>query len=233
MVDIMWGWGHSLRSYLLMFDLTDADLQQPLLDVAAGASSFNAELTHQGYHAVSVDPLYQTSPEMIEPAVALILSQLEQRVLDHIDKFVWTQLHDPEELFARQKAMARIFMQDYAKGLAEGRYLNAALPTLPFANHSFHMSLCANFIFDGPYVELDFILAAIKEMCRVAHETRIFPLLDENGDISVLLGPVMAALQLDNYGVEIREVAYHAQKQGNAMLRVWAKTCELSAKSTG
>jgi hypothetical protein len=183
-------------------------MQQPLLDVAAGSSSLNAELTRRGYHALSVDPLYQSSPEMIATAVGVMQNQFEQRLLAYVDKFQWTRVNGPEDLLASQHAIADTFIRDYPKGLTDGRYINGLLPILPFNDYQFTMSLCANFIFDGPYQDYDFQLAASKE-----------------GDICTHLGQLMLALQADDYGVEVREVAYHMQKNGNAMLRVWSNKC--------
>lgn len=227
MIDMTWGWSHCLKDYLLMFDLVDADLQQPLLDVAAGSSSLNAELTRRGYHALSVDPLYQTSPEMISTAVGVMQNQFEQRLLAYVDKFQWTRVNGPEDLLASQRAIADAFILDYPHGITQGRYLNGSLPNLLFKDYQFTMSLCANFIFDGPHQDYDFQLDAIKELTRVARETRIYPLLNAEGDICSHLGQLMQALQDEDYSVEVREVAYHMQKNGNAMLRVWSNKCSL------
>lgn len=227
MIDLTWGWSHSLKDYLLMFDLKDTDLQQPLLDVAAGASSFNAELTHHGYHVISVDPLYQTTPDAISTAVDVMQNQFEQRVLAYVDKFHWTRGNGPEDLLANQRDIAQSFIHDYAQGLLQGRYIDGALPQLPFSDYQFTMSLCANFIFDGPYQDQAFQLAAIKALTRVARETRIYPLLNAEGEICSHLGQLLLTLQAENYGVEVREVVFHVQKNGNAMLRVWPKECLL------
>jgi len=68
-------------------------------------------------------------------------------------------------------------------------------------------------------------VAYIKEMCRVAKETRIFPLSNAYGEISDLLGPVMLQLQIAHYGVELKQVAYEFQRGSNAMLRIWPTAC--------
>ena len=39
------------------------------------------------------------------------------------------------------------FLRDYPAGLTEGRYLNAGLPDLPFADSSFDSALCSHFLF--------------------------------------------------------------------------------------
>lgn len=224
-----WGWGHSLKNYLLMFDLKDTDLQESILDVAAGASSFNAEMFHRGYRITSCDPLYANPPDKITTQVNKMLDNLERRIDENQAKFTWRYELSPKDLMQKQRAMANIFLKDYAEGLEQKRYLPDALPTLNFKDYQFALALCANFLFDGPYnTDLDFQLASIIEMCRVAREARIFPLLDDNGDISPHVGPIMAALQAKDYGVEVREVAFQLQQNGNAMLRIWPKECQLT-----
>src|SRR5262249_30464855 len=67
----------------------------------------------------------------------------------------------------------------------------------------------------------EFHLASIIEMCRVAWEARIFPLLTAfAGEPSPHLEPVMAALREQGYEVEIRSVNYEFQKGGDKMLSV-------------
>jgi len=223
-----WGWGHSFKNYLLMFDLQDNEMQEPILDIASGASCFNAEMYRQGYHATSADPLYETPQEDIEAAVDKMLNHLEKRIEQRKDKFNWANQGAVSDLMHNQRAMAEIFLKDYAKGVFEKRYLPDALPNLSFRNYQFSLVLCANFLFDGPYAnDIDFQIASIKEMCRVGREARIFPLLNDEGDLSDNIAPITALLQSENYGVEIREVAYHLQKSGNAMLRVWPNECQL------
>ena len=71
-------------------------------------------------------------------------------------------------------------------------------------------------------------MSVITELARVAKEVRIFPLLDQNGVLSPLLGPVLLKLQQENFGAEVREVVNHLQPDNKAMLRVWAQLCRVS-----
>src|SRR5215469_1021562 len=69
---------------------------------------------------------------------------------------------------------------DYPAGKAEGRYVDAQLPTLPFADQSFDHALCSHFLFLFLYsaqLGEKFHRAAMLEMCRIARESRVFPLL--------------------------------------------------------
>jgi hypothetical protein len=84
------------------------------------------------------------------------------------------------------------FLSDFPDGLAEGRYLARALPHLDFQDESFDLALCSTFLFTyTEHLSLDFHIAAIEEMCRVASGARIFPLLKGYGGPSPYLEPVM------------------------------------------
>lgn len=100
---------------------------------------------------------------------------------------------------------------------------------LSFGDFAFDYALCSHYFFaDLDEQDVDFHVKVIKELARVANEVRIFPLIDRYGKPSPQLGPVLLALQNDDYGTEVREVDYNLQQNGNAMLRVWAQKCDVS-----
>ena len=75
-------------------------------------------------------------------------------------------------------AAMRDFLDDYVAGKAQGRYVDAELPDLPFSDSSFDLALCSHFLFlYTTQLGEAFHHSAIREMCRVAAEVRIFPLL--------------------------------------------------------
>lgn len=221
-----WSWSHSQSDYRQMFDLTDDDLTLKIFDCAAGLASFNSEMNTRNVSLISCDPLYALDAE----ALTLRAHQLQTELFKHIETnpahFNWTTIADMAALKHRQQANAHQFLHDFAEGHAKGRYISGTLPKLPFKDYQFDLSLCANFIFDGvPNASLDFILGSVRELCRIGREVRIFPLLDSNGAVSPQLGAVMAALQAEDYGVEVRQVRYDFLKHGNAMLRIWPNQC--------
>lgn len=224
-----WSWAHSLKNYVLMFDLTSEEFCHPILDVAAGPSSFNVEMKRHGYKVVSCDPMYTTAPDMIDIVSNDLIKNLSEQVKANPDRFHWgDEFSNPSELERQQRAMAEIFSHDYARGLKEKRYMPDALPNLHFGDFQFSLALCANFLFDGQYAgDLNFKIESIHEMCRVAKEARIYPLTDQNGQVSSHLGPIIAELQMKDFGVEVREVPYQFIRHGNAMLRVFARNCPI------
>ena len=221
-------WGYSLDEYRRMFDLHADDLKQPMLDCAAGPASFNAEFTAMGGEAVSVDPLYQRSSTKIAQASEEAFTHMLTGLKDNAEYFVWKTFSSPEHIVSAHKQGLQTFLDDFEQGKEAGRYVAQSLPHLSFNDFQFNIALCSHFFFLHPdYLSVDFHVQAIKELCRVATELRIFPLLDENGDITALVGPVMLLLQQAGFGVEIREVPYQLRKNGNAMMRVWSTTCDV------
>ena len=118
------------------------------------------------------------------------------------------------------EVMQRI-LSDFPDGLAEGRYLVQALPHLDFHDGAFDLALCSTFLFTyTEQLSAEFHAAAIREMCRVASEARIFPLLKGFGGPSPYLEPLMYGLRDLGYTAAIREVPYEFQRGGNKMLAV-------------
>jgi hypothetical protein len=123
------------------------------------------------------------------------------------------------------KAMQE-FLEDFPSGLQQGRYMNAELPVLPFENGQFDLALCSHFLFAYSHLlSEEFHLEAIIEMCRVANEVRVFPLLQGfSGEESEHLNPIVTELKKRSFRVEIQEAPYEFQKGGNKMLRVSKKS---------
>src|SRR5688572_31293227 len=62
--------GRSLDEYVRFFSLNIDELRgRPVLDVAAGPSSFTAEACRRGIDAVAVDPLYGSAPPSLAAQV--------------------------------------------------------------------------------------------------------------------------------------------------------------------
>ena len=100
---------------------------------------------------------------------------------------------------------------------------------MPFDDFSFDIAICPYSLFTENNTNLDFHLKVIRELSRVAKEVRIFPLINPQGILSPLLGPVLLGLQQENYGVEVRDVTSPLLQKENAMLRVWAQLCHVVA----
>ena len=210
-----------MSEYQAMFALTPQDMQGRLLDCAGGPSSFNAELTRRGHRVVSCDPLYRFAAEEIEQRIEETYPLILEGAQAASDRYVWTEIASPAELGRLRMRAMRQFLADYPVGKAQGRYVIGELPALPFKDESFDLALCSHFLFTyADQFTADFHTMAIKEMCRVAGEAHVFPLLTMAGEPSPHVVTVMAALRQSGYSVEIRQVEYEFQRGGNKMLRV-------------
>ncbi len=106
-------------------------------------------------------------------------------------------------------------------GLHEGRYVKGALPSLPFRDKAFDLALCSHFLFlYSEQFSVHFHVRSVQELCRVAQEVRIFPLLELGATKSRHLDSVLSQLETDGYSSSIQTVPYEFQRGGNRMLRV-------------
>lgn len=221
-------WGHSLQSYVNMFGLTRADLTQPILDCCGGPSSFNAELTRQGGNVISTDPLFSLAENALTQRIETVFSEMGCSLEAHKDRFEWRDMKSPKELTAMLHRNMKLFLDDFPAGIKEGRYLVEHPPELHFPHFKFDLALCSHYFFASyPNHTPALHLASIHNLCDVAREVRIFPLLDSTGEIPDLVGPMTQRLHEHGFGVEIKAVPYLFQKKGNAMLRIWAQHCEV------
>jgi len=221
MLDKVVPWGRSFNEYVLMFSLATADLNKRILDCGGGPASFNSVLTKQGGEVVSVDPIYRFSAGEIRQRIEETFDEVVEQARKNLQEFVWNHIASVEELGrVRMKAMEE-FLSDYPSGLKEGRYMEGSLPVLPFQDREFDIALCSHFLFlySGQLSE-DFHVDSIKELCRVAEEVRIFPLLELGSIKSRHLEQVVNTLEQQGYSVDILSVEYEFQRGGNEMLRV-------------
>jgi ubiquinone/menaquinone biosynthesis C-methylase UbiE len=113
----------------------------------------------------------------------------------------------------------KTFLDDFEKGKIEKRYVAAELPELPFSGREFDLALCSHFLFFySQNLSFDFHIDAVRELCRVAREVRIFPLVDFNGTLSPYLSRVMDLMVKDGLSVAVERVDYEFQKRSNRML---------------
>ena len=214
-------WGRSFDEYRRMFNLSADDLAGGILGCGDGPASFNAEATTPGHRVVSCDPAYAFSAAEIERRVVACYESVISQVKQNPDAFVWGYFRDPDHLGQCRLAAMRRFLADYEAGQVQGRYVVAALPTLPFAFGQFRLAVVSHLLFlYSEQLDLDFHIAAIEELRRVAGEVRVFPLLGLDGRESPHLGPVVAHLSAGGGRAEIEPVSYEFQRGGNRLLRI-------------
>jgi hypothetical protein len=204
-----------------MFGLEDSDASRLILGCGDGPASFNCEATAAGWRVVSCDPLYRFSADQISQRIDETFEPLLAQVRQHRELFVWREIADPDDLAsARRTAMSR-FLADFDSKRRSSRYVAAALPRLPLADRAFGLAVCSHllFLYSQQFDEA-FHIAAVREMCRVADEVRIFPLLTLAGEPSPDVAAVMRALGAAGRHCCVADVPYEFQRGGSRMLVV-------------
>jgi len=214
-------WGRSFSEYVDMFTLSGEDLLKPILGCADGPASFNCELTQRGGSVISVDPLYAYRADQIRQRIDEGFDDVMAQTQKNRHKFVWKHISSVEELGRVRMGAMQKFLADYEPGKKEGRYIPGSLPSLDFPDDQFHIALCSHFLFlYGDRLDLQFHISSIREMCRVAKEARIFPLLNLQALPSPRLPSVVDHFKNAGYEADIIQVPYEFQRDGNRMLRV-------------
>ncbi len=214
-------WGRSFEEYRNMFDLSDKDLAERILGCADGPASFNAEMAKRGGKVISVDPIYRFSREEIQGRIDQVFETVLDQTRKNAHEFVWKRIPSVEALGQTRLSAMQDFLEDYPKGLSEGRYLESSLPSLPFHDEKFGIALCSHFLFlYSAHLSLDFHLRSIRELCRIAREVRIFPLLELGAVPSRHLDEVQRILEKQGYQTSIVPVDYEFQRGGTQMLKI-------------
>jgi hypothetical protein len=225
-------WGRSFDEYVRMFALGERELGLRIVGCGDGPASFNVEMFRRGNRVISVDPLYRFSAAEIAQRVHEIAGDMVEGARRKADAFVWTDFQSPEELGRRRLEIMQLFLADYEIGRREGRYVDSALPAVPFSDGEFDLALCSHLLFTySNLFNANDHVSAIREMCRVAREARIFPVLDMfDGGRSRHLDSVMERLREQGFTAELVCVPYEFQRGGNEMLRV-ASACQQGSVS--
>ncbi len=210
-------WIYNLNDYRQIFGLSEPDLQKKILAYPAGISSVNAELYALGHLIISGDPAYALSLMEMRDYAGKIL----QENIAAIDK------SHQSSLIAQWEHSLELFLVDYETGKKQGRYRAMDLPPFSAVEETFELLLCTDFLFNPPG-NSGTAQEMMNELCKLAAEVRIFPLPQDKNAVSAELGPLMLALQQRNFGVEIRAVDYPPCHQASAMLRIWARECEVN-----
>jgi hypothetical protein len=219
--------GRTFGEYAAMFALDEASLGRgPVLDCAAGPSSFTTEARAMGIEATACDVLYGLTPrELYEKGRADLSHVFDQKFDGAAHLYTWTYYKGKDDVIARRERALELFRADYPVGLPEGRYVRAELPHLPFPDGAFELVLSSHFLFlYGDRLDVDFHTASLRELIRVASgEVRIFPLDGLDAKPCPYMDNVLSFLDGKGIRTEIIEVPFEFQKGANKMLRLSRK----------
>jgi hypothetical protein len=214
-------WGRSFDEYRRMFALTERDFDGRILGCGDGPASFNAEGSRRGFTIVSCDPLYRFDGAAIRTRVDAAYDQIMEQMRKNMSEFVWTSIPSVDALGHLRMQAMQTFLSDYDAGKVERRYIDAELPQLPFDTSAFDLAICSHFLFlYSTQLTSDFHRAALDELCRVAGEVRVFPLLALGGMPSPHVEPMCTHLVSRGFEVSLETVDYEFRRGGNQMMRV-------------
>lgn len=213
-------WGRSLTEYSEMFLLSEDDLNGKILGCGDGPACFNAQVSRNGGNVVSVDPIYQFNAGEIRSRIGEVYPQIMEQMSKNKADYIWKNIRNVEELGKVRLDAMELFLTDYEEGKKSRRYINASLPSLPFHDTEFELALCSHYLFlYSEHVNQDQHILSMKELCRVAKEVRVYPLLSIGDNTkSPHLEPLISELTEMGISISLVHVAYEFQKGATEML---------------
>lgn len=213
-------WGRTLSEYQAMFDLQEIELLGKIAGFGDGPASFNCELTKKKGIVKSFDPLYQFTKKQISQTILETKDVVMKQIAENKDNYIWKTVHDLSHLEKLRMGAMQTFLEDFDAGLSEGRYISHELPSrLDYPNDYFDLGLSSHFLLMYTALGEEFHKQSIQEMMRVCKEVRIYPVVDLDGNETELTKKVIEYFR-NFYYIELVEVAYRFQKNGNKMLKI-------------
>lgn len=209
----------SLDEYRRMFVLTDADLAGRILDCPGGAASLTAEVNAAGGTAMACDPVYERPVEQVRETALESLGRGYAYHQANPGEYVWTYFRDPDHYLESRTRSVELFAAD--RTAHPENYVEAALPTLPFADGRFDLVLCSHLLFSyADRLDRQFHVASLRELARIGREVRVFPLVPMGMAENPELAPVRAELAAAGLHTTVRRVDYEFQRGGDAVMTI-------------
>jgi hypothetical protein len=212
-------WGRRAFEYMKFFGLGEHHASHKLLDCGGGPSSFAAEQTSRGWDVTAIDPMYAWDETAIRAAVEDAARRIGGNLVSQSHRFCWDFYGDLDRLLTLRQEALDLFLSDYAEGQRCGRYQCGELPVLGFASKTFDLALCSHllFLYSGD-LDLNFHVAALAELSRVAKEVRVFPLMNLDGLPSPHVPAVLDRLGATGLDVFLEPVDFEFQRGATSML---------------
>lgn len=225
--------GRSLDEYRRIFNLSDSDLCKPILSVADGPASFNAEMHAMGYSVISIDPVYAFSAEEIETQFYAVVDNIIGQVKANVDAWDWSYHKSPENLRSNRIKVLHRFLQDFNTGKRQGRYRNAKLPELDNVSTTtegaeFGLCLCSHFLFlYSDHLDYDFHRNSLFKLISLVPEVRVYPLITLDRKVSPYLQALLDELCDAGYDAKLIPVEYRLQRGADKMLCIQRRQTEV------
>jgi hypothetical protein len=211
--------GRTFDEYKSMFDLSEQLLGKgPILDCAAGPSSFTAEACSRGYDVTAVDLLYGLDKEKLEARSHEDIKYIFTRFDEVSHLYRLTYYKSKEDVINRRKKALDLFVRDFHENNV--RYRKVELPGLPFPDNRFFLVFCSHFLFlYNDRLDVDFHLNCLTEFTRVCSgEIRIYPLYGLDARPCPYLDEVRRHLDDNKIYAEIVTVPFEFQAGSNEMM---------------
>lgn len=213
--------GRTFDEYMAMFDLTKEELTgRRILDCPAGACSFTAMANQLGADVTATDIAYYYDFQQLKEKGIQDLEHVMNSLEKVQENYVWDFFKSITGLQHHRIQALTDCSNDMRQ--SPNRYVPATLPTLPFDDNRFDITLSAHFLFTyADRLDYDFHLQTIQELLRVTkQEIRIFPLIDLSCKRYEHLDRLIASLQRQGYTTDVIKVPYEFQKGANSMLKI-------------
>ena len=213
--------GRTFDEYASMFGLSDRLLREgPVLDCAAGPSSFTAQAADRGYDATATDLLYDLEKGTLVDKTREDIKYIFSKFDDVSHQYRWTYYKSKEDVISHRKMALDLFAKDFSDNYGSDRYRKVKLPCLPFSDNQFNLVLCSHFLFlYNDRLDLDFHVKCLKEFSRVCSgEVRIYPLFGLDALPYPHLDDVRRNLNDDKINSELVEVPFEFQAGSNKMM---------------
>lgn len=213
--------GRTFEEYMSMFNLTKTELLgRSILDCPAGACSFTALANQLGADVTATDIAYFHDIEELQKKGVLDLDHAMTKIESVHTNYIWDYFKSVNDVINHRYQALIDCSKDMKKHPA--RYVPATLPSLPFENKQFDMTLSAHFLFMySDRLDYDFHVRTIQELIRVTRqEIRIFPLTNLSSERSDQLDEIVSFLHKQGCLTEEITVGYEFQKGANSMLKI-------------
>ncbi len=215
--------GRTYAEYLDMFGLDEAMLASGrILDCPGGASSFTYEAYRKGFDVTACDALYGLSAVNLFDKGQKDISHVFEKFDEVSRLYVWNYYRSKDHVMTLRKKALDLFVEDYSGCTAEGRYIPAELPNLPFADGTFSLVLSAHLLFlYNDRLNIEFHKASLRELLRVCSgEVRIFPLVGLDAKLYPQINEILDFVAAEGVDAEIVKVPLEFQKGSGRMLKL-------------
>jgi len=215
-------WGRTLNEYQKMFCLSPDDFCKSIISFGDGPASFNYEMMLLKKSVTSIDPIYAYSKQELLGQIELSKGKIMHQIRANSNNYIWNEIRNPDHLEQiRMKAM-NVFLEDYDCGKLEGRYINHQLPKRThFEDKSFDLGVSSHFLLLYDQLGVDFHIESISEMLRICKEIRIFPIVNLNGDDSLVVNQIIDVFSKD-FKIDIIKSTYEFQQGGSEYLKIYS-----------